>query len=70
MDKKGRSRSARTAGSSTSRGILVVQETLELPQDFFKPGKLEAMINDTMGQWTLWSAPSRDSEEEALRWRA
>ncbi|CAE7829188.1 unnamed protein product [Symbiodinium microadriaticum] len=49
----------------TPKGAHVVQE-VELPAEFFKPGEYEAMLNDTIGHWTLWSSPSVHAGESTL----
>ena len=79
--KAGRARGPRTAGrqaervvaatevaSSVEPGVEVqVSETVDLPPHFFAPGELDALITDTLGHWTLWSAPSSQAEVHALQ---
>ncbi|CAE7461836.1 unnamed protein product [Symbiodinium necroappetens] len=79
--KAGRARGPRTAGRQAERVVaatevtssvepvveMQVSETVDLPPHFFAPGELDALINDTLGHWTLWSAPSSQAEVHALQ---
>ncbi|CAE7743820.1 unnamed protein product [Symbiodinium sp. CCMP2456] len=47
------------------QGVNMVED-LDLEAGMFKPGEYEAMLNDTIGQWTLWSSPSPHSGEQKL----
>ena len=51
-------RQTRGAASQASADVLAVEG--EIPV-YFKPGEFEAMIQDTVGQWTLWGSSSQHS---------
>ena len=53
LPKRG-SRQAR--GQSSRMAHVDVEAALALPS--FRPAEFEAMINDTIGQWTLWTGSS------------
>ena len=57
-----RSRASRPQGVAVAEvgdpGELKVSLEVAVPVDMFKEGEYEAMVQDTMGQWVLWSAPS------------
>ncbi|CAE7802348.1 RE1 [Symbiodinium necroappetens] len=76
----GRARGPRTAGRQGERLVGGVSSTrgaapdedaklsveVTLPNQFFKPGELDVLIQETMGQWTLWSSPSVHAEADEL----
>ena len=65
-----RSRASRPQGVAVAEvgnpGELKVSLEVEVPADMFKEGEYEAMVQDTMGQWVLWSAPSTHAGQGKL----
>ena len=58
--KKGRQARGRDgAGASQAATVDVLAAAGDVLVPYFKPGEFEAMVNDTIGQWTLWTGTSR-----------
>ena len=49
--------SARSEAGRHASGVMMVQEEVDASV-WFAPGEYEAMLQDTLGHWTLWSSPS------------
>ena len=57
--KKGRQARGQSGGrASQAAGVDVLAATADVAIPYFKPGEFEAMVNDTIGQWTLWTGSS------------
>ena len=63
--KRGGRTRTRAEASKHASGVMVVSETLEVGS-WFCPGEYEAMLQDTLGHWVLWSAPSTQSSVAGL----
>ena len=58
--KKGRQARGQSSGRpSQTATVEVLAATGDVLVPYFKPGEFEALVNDTIGQWTLWTGSSR-----------
>ncbi|CAE7410031.1 TY5A, partial [Symbiodinium microadriaticum] len=58
--------SARTEAGRHASGVMVVEEEVDA-SSWFAPGEYEAMLQDTLGHWVLWSSPSVSAGVPELR---
>ncbi|CAE7880449.1 RE2, partial [Symbiodinium necroappetens] len=67
----GRTRGGGKAGTRAeagrhASGVMLVEDDVDVGR-WLRPGEYEALLSDTLGHWTLWSAPSKSAGVAGLQ---